>query len=186
VSLPRLIVLTDRHQIPAGQSLERRLEACVAAGLEAVVVRELDLEPAERDALVTRVAGIVPTVITAHRPHPAAHGVHVSAAQAPRNGWWGRSCHSRMEVQRAAAEGAAWAMLGPFAASVSKPGYGPPLDPSEFALAPLPVYALGGVDGGNAAAAVAAGAHGVAVMGTVMRSAQPEETIHALLTAIAA
>ena len=60
----------------------------------------------------------------------------------------------------------------------SKPGYGPFLGPDGIASlirgeTSLPVIAIGGVDSGNAAALLGAGAAGVAVMGGVMRAADP-------------
>jgi thiamine-phosphate pyrophosphorylase len=85
-------------------------------------------------------------------------------------------------VHRAAAEGAAYATLSPFATSLSKPGYGPPVDCDAYASeCDLPVLALGGIDPGNAARARAAGAHGVAVMGCVIRSASPAAVVRELL-----
>jgi thiamine-phosphate pyrophosphorylase len=98
--------------------------------------------------------------------------------------WLGRSCHSREEVRRAAEEGATYATLSPYAVSWSKPGYGPPLPAEAFAGHPIPVLALGGIDPGNAAEAREAGAHGVAVMGAVMRADDPAATVHDLLEAI--
>lgn len=96
----------------------------------------------------------------------------------------GRSCHSRAEVEAAAADGCDYATLGPFAATASKPGYGPPLPPQEYADLPLPTYALGGIDPGNAAAALAAGADGIAVMGAVMRAASPASVVRDLLAVL--
>lgn len=96
----------------------------------------------------------------------------------------GRSCHTPAEVAAAAADGFDYATLGPFATTASKPGYGPALPPEAYAGHPIPVYALGGIDPGNAAAAVEAGAHGVAVMGAVMRSASPRTVVRDLLAVV--
>jgi len=100
---------------------------------------------------------------------------------------WGRSCHSAAEVRSAAEEGAGWATLSPYAVTASKPGYGPALPADEYAAAAtagIPVYALGGVTPDSAAAALAAGAHGVAVMGEVMRSYEPGAVVAGLLAAL--
>ena len=70
------------------------------------------------------------------------------------------------------------------AATASKPGYGPPLPSAEYAAAAdagIPVYALGGLGRDNAAAALGAGAHGVAVMGAVMRAPDPAAVVADLL-----
>jgi thiamine monophosphate synthase len=204
---PRLLLLTDRTQLPAGRDLVDTVVACADAGLSAVVVREHDLDPAARTSLIgelARVPGL--TVISSRIPDAAAHGLHMAAAGddicntslADLPGrcddqvdgstacymWLGRSCHSRAEVRRAAAEGATYATLSPYAVSRSKPGYGPPLPAEVFADHPIPVFALGGVDPSNAPQARAAGAHGVAVMGAVMRAEDPGTVVHALIEAV--
>ena len=79
--------------------------------------------------------------------------------------------------------------LSPIFLSDSKPGYGPALGLEALravsAVAAGPVIALAGIDATNAAQCLAAGASGVAVMGEVMRSADPKETVRRLLRAIA-
>jgi len=183
--LPRLIMLTDRAQLRLGRGLVRTVEECVGAGLRAVVVREHDLAPAARQALVARLAALPDlTVIGSRIPDPAAHGTHLAADQPVVEGWFGRSCHSRADVASAAAEGAAWATLSPYSASRSKPGYGPPLPADEYADLPLPTFALGGITATNAATARAAGAYGVAVMGEVMRASDPAAVVSRLLESV--
>jgi thiamine monophosphate synthase len=181
--IPRLVLLTDRSQLTLGRGLVRTVRECVDAGLRAVVVREHDLEPRQRHALVTALAAIDGlTVVSSRIPDDAAHGLHLAAHQpALTEGSWGRSCHSRADVARAAEQGASWVTLSPYAASASKPGHGPALPPTAFAGHPLPVLALAGVDAANAAGAVAAGAHGVAVMGAVMRSGDPAAVVAGVL-----
>ena len=183
MTLPRLLLLTDAGQLPAGRDLVGAVAACVAAGLRAVVVREHRLPPAERRDLVAALADLPAlTVISSRIADPSAHGVQLAAGQpAPARGMWGRSCHGASEVDRARVDGAAYATLSPYAASASKPGYGPPIDPSAYAGHAIPVYALGGIDVHNAAAARAAGAHGVAVMGAAMRAADPAAVVAAIL-----
>ncbi|HWJ10605.1 MAG TPA: thiamine phosphate synthase [Nocardioides sp.] len=188
--MPRLVVLTDRTQVPADRTLADVLDAVAEAGLTTVLLRETDLPDAERARLAdhARAAGLA--VVAAHRAVPGCRGVHLPArAPAPsdRSGAtsWGRSCHRRSEVVAAAADGAGWATLSPFAETASKPGHGPPLPASDWAGLPLPVLALGGITPSNAAAARAAGAHGVAVMGAVMRAPDPGAVVAALLAAVA-
>ncbi|GCD91239.1 thiamine phosphate synthase [Nocardioides sp. LS1] len=179
----RLLLLTDRAQLSKGRSLSRTVAECVDAGLEAVVVREHDLAPRDRRALLDRLAELAGlTVISSRIADPAAHGLHLAAHQERVDGWHGRSCHSADDVRRAVADGASWATLSPYAATASKPGHGPPLPHDAFARdAGIPVFALGGIDPGNARAAVEAGAHGVAVMGAVMRAAEPAHVVARLL-----
>jgi thiamine-phosphate pyrophosphorylase len=186
LDLPRLLLLTDRSQLPLGRSLVSLVEECVDAGLSHVVVRELDETPLGRAALVAALTEAGATVISAHVPLYGAAGVHLPAdpgAVAPSDLPWGRSCHSATEVHVAAAAGASWVTLSPFAPSASKPGY-PPLAPGELgaaASAGVPVYALGGITADNAADAIGAGADGLAVMGSVMRAADPAAVVRALL-----
>jgi thiamine-phosphate pyrophosphorylase len=200
-ALPRLLVLTDRSQLPLGRSLVSTVAACVEAGATAVVVRELDLALDRRAALAEALAALGATVIAAHTPLPAATaGVHLPGAckavlsrladphRSSEVGVTplymfgvGRSCHTTEEVRRAADAGAAWATLGPFAATASKPGYGPAVPASEFKALPIPVFALGGMDESNARTAIDSGAHGVAVMGAIMRSPDPGRTARRLL-----
>ncbi|CUR58705.1 Thiamine monophosphate synthase [metagenome] len=181
--IPRLVVLTDRAQLRLGRALVRTVRECADAGLSAVVVREHDLAPSRRSALVEELVSIPGlTVISSRVPDPSAHGLHCAAHQlAPSSGPWGRSCHSRAEVARAAGEGASWVTLSPYAVSASKPGHGPALQPGAFVGHPVPVLALAGIDASNAASARAAGAHGVAVMGAVMRAADPASVVSRLL-----
>ena len=182
--VPSLVLLTDRTQLPPGRDLVETVRACAAAGLRQVVVREHDLEPVVRRRLVADlVADGELTVLSSRVPVEDAHGLHLAADQErPGAGWFGRSCHDLAQLRRSADEGAGYATLSPFAASASKPGYGPPVRRSDYAPDPgLPVLALGGVDVDNAASAREAGAHGVAVMGCVMRAADPAAVVRRLL-----
>lgn len=189
--VPRLVVLTDRGQLPPGRCLVETLIECHRAGLEAVLVREHDLAPYARRSLLAELARLPGLwVVSSRIADPSAHGVHLAAHQpAPRPlatlaRRWGRSCHDRDDVERAAADGASWVTLSPWRLTASKPGYGPPLPASAWAGHPVPVLALGGVTPDNAAQARAAGAYGVAVMGEVMRAQRPGDVVARLLEAV--
>lgn len=190
LELPRLLLLTDRSQLPLGRSLVGLVEQCVDAGLTHVVVRELDETPLGRAALVAALTEVGAAVISAHTPLYGAAGVHLPADPAavmPSDLPWGRSCHAVADVHVAAAAGASWVTLSPFAATESKPGYAP-LDRTAFAAAStagVPVYALGGIAPENAADAIGAGADGLAVMGAVMRAADPGAVVRDLLDVVA-
>lgn len=188
---PRLLVLTDRHQLPPGRDLATTLRACAAGGARAVVVRELDLDDTARARLVAALAGVPDLlVLSARTLLPGAHGVHLAAHQTGLDARGvplrGRSCHDDGEVRRAVGGGASYLTVSPVAPSASKPGYGPALACAgvrrAVALAQgTPVFALGGVDASNAAEMRRAGAHGVAVMGALMRSEDPEAGTRRLL-----
>ena len=192
MSLPRLRVLTDRAQLPLGCSLTQAVSACAGAGATHFVVRELDLSPRHRKALVTSLARIPDIVlITARSWLPGSSGVHLASSQDDDRaaGIRGRSCHDEAEVRRAVRAGVAYLTVSPVAPSDSKPGYGPPLGPSGVrrlvaAANGTPVFALGGVDAGNARSFRDAGAYGVAVMGSLMRTGDPAAMTERLLVEV--
>lgn len=185
IDLPRLLVLTNRHLLPRRRSLVSAVTDCVSHGLTHVVLREFDLGETDRARLAEQLTAAGATVIAARQPLPTCVGVHLSATGTPVDGPWGRSCHSVADVRHAEAEGASWVMLSPFAESRSKRTRLRPLPASAFAGHHLPVYALGGIDPKNAADALAAGAHGIAVMGSVMGARKPGRVVRNLLKATA-
>ncbi len=200
---PPLLIITDRSQARA--PLEAVAEAVFVAGGRWLVLREKDLDPAARLALLTDLVHLgkrygatvtVNTDLAAARETGAA-GVHLPAGRdlaAARaalgpEALIGASAHGREEAAAAAAAGADYVTLSPVFESASKPGYGPALGLEGLrgaaARIPVPVIALGGIDPDNAAACLAAGAAGVAVMGTVMRAADPGAVAAELLFALA-
>jgi thiamine-phosphate diphosphorylase len=171
------LVLTDRLAT-GGRPLTD-----VVRGARAVVLREKDLRRADRAGLAAQLRPLVDVLVIASDVTLAGDGVHLAAGDpfpVDRPALVGRSCHTRGDLERAAAEGCDYATLSPIFTSLSKPGHGPPLGVDALRDAPLPVYALGGVDETTAAACVGSGATGVAVMGAVMRSADPSLTIRRL------
>lgn len=97
----------------------------------------------------------------------------------------GASRHDRAGILRAAAEGADYATLSPVHAVVGK---APPLGIDGFGLvaasAPIPIFALGGVQVADVAALRAVGAHGVAVIREVLSDPAPGARTAALITAL--
>lgn len=187
-------MLTDRRQ--AARPLPEVVAAAVAGGARALVLREKDLPEGPRRELAAELAGrleaVGGTLLVAGCPPWARHGGHLAAVDpwpAPRPPLVGRSCHDAADVAHAGREGCDYVTVSPVHPTGSKPGYGPPLGLTGLARlarqpgAP-PAYALAGVDAGNAAACLRAGAYGVAVMGEVMRAAEPARTVAALLEAI--
>jgi thiamine-phosphate pyrophosphorylase len=195
-----LLLLTDRSQLPPRRRLREVVAEAVQAGLRAVVVRERDLEDRERAELVYDLRHALDpvdgTLIVAAPAVGRPDGVHLrrdDPLPRSRPALLGRSCHDAAELERAARDGCHYVTLSPVAASASKPGYGPPLGQERFAaltrrarFAGGPaVYALGGVTAANSTGWLDAGAHGVAVMGEVMRAPDPAEVVHALVQATA-
>lgn len=189
MTLPRLMVLTDRHQLPPGRDFVDTYARCHDAGLTHIVLREIDLPLAARCGLAADLAARGLHVIAAYFPLRDGFGVHLRADQPMSDAEghaFGRSCHSVEDVARAATEGATWVMLSPFADSRSKPGRRP-LPRDAFTAAArlgVAVFALGGIDHTTAASARAAGAHGVAVMGAVARASDPAAEIRRLHEAL--
>jgi thiamine-phosphate pyrophosphorylase len=128
----------------------------------------------------------------------AAAGVHIAAGTNPtearatlgREALIGLSVHTPGELDDVAPGTIDYVAAGPAYETDSKPGYGPALGPTGIAAivaaCDVPVIAIGGIAPQNASQLITAGAAGVAVMGSVMRSAAPEQEILQLLAALAA
>jgi thiamine-phosphate pyrophosphorylase len=188
--MPPLLVVTDGQQIGA-RSLVEVVAQTISGGARAVLLREKHLPYAVRAdlarSLYDQLEAVGGVLLVGSDHTLPGHGVHLAAADAPLRAsaqWFGRSCHCRDDVARAAAEGCSYATLSPVFSSPSKPGYGPALSLAALAALPLPTWALGGVDAGNAAQCLASGATGVAVMGAIMRADDPAAATAAILDAI--
>jgi thiamine-phosphate pyrophosphorylase len=198
---PPLLLITDRHQ--ARRPLEEVVLAAFGSGCRWISLREKDLSHEARVVLLGRLVALGRSrdaTIMVHGDVEAAvaagaAGVHLPAGGSPRSARFrlgaaaviGVSTHSRAEVEAAAAAGADYVSLSPIFASASKPGYGPPFGLSGlYRIArecEIPIVALGGISFANAAQCLAAGAAGVAVMGSVMRAANPGDTVSRLIAA---
>ncbi len=201
---PPLLVITDRAS--ARRDVIDILAAGFAAGLRWAMVRDKAADRAALSALTGRaVAAAGPygaTVLVNGDAEAAvaagAQGVHLprdsDVAAARRivgpGALIGISAHNEAEAVAARVAGADYVTLSPIYLTESKPGYGPALGTAEIGriarAARLPVLALGGVAPGNAGACLAAGASGIAVMGGVMRAADPGHEVGALIAALAA
>jgi thiamine-phosphate pyrophosphorylase len=179
----QILIITDRVQ--CAEPLEIRAAALFRGGCRWLSLREKDLTPAERRALLER-------LIAMAEPFGATIGVHddLEAAQAltiplhlPADGdvaaarrtlgdvLLGKSCHDSADI--AAAGDADYLTLSPFFPSASKPEYRTELDlPAIAAGAALPVLALGGIT--RAIVPKVSGVAGVAIMGEAMRTPEPE------------
>jgi thiamine-phosphate pyrophosphorylase len=179
-----VLVLTDRAQ--ARRPLREVIAAAVDGGARSVVLREKDLPRPERIELAEALRAILEPVggrLIVAGPDPlGGNAVHLAAADpAPDGvGYVGRSCHDADELSRLSTED--YVIVSPVFPTASKPGYGPPL--GLYGLAALasrtgkPVFGLGGLDSpAHAIACLAAGAAGVAVMGAVMRAADPTAVV---------
>ncbi len=148
---PTAVVVMLRRPFASARALLSEGRALRALGVRLVVSQRVDLALA----------------LDAHGVHLPERGLPVAEARrllGP-DRWIGVSRHDRQGLLEAAAAGADYATLSPFA---SVPGKGPALGPTAFSRArrgvPLPVLALGGISNKNALLAISSGADGFAVM----------------------
>jgi thiamine-phosphate pyrophosphorylase len=199
--VPSLLVISDRRQ--ARLPLEQVAESVFTGGCRWFSLREKDLPPAERRALLGRLVALgrrLGAVVTIHEDIDAAVAADADGVHLPSGGnveaarsrlpkrLIGASAHSAGEASRLLRTGADYVTVSPIFVSASKPEYGPALGLDGLARivaeASGPVVALGGITDGNAATCLAAGATGIAVMGDVMRSGDPRVSVERLLRAI--
>ena len=212
-SPPRLYLITDR-QATAGRSLVEvvaaALEGVAASGLPphwvAVQLREKDLlarpllDLARALRALTARAGValyvndrVDVALAAE-----ADGVHLGggalpfaevARLAPKLAL-ATSVHSAAELgaaRNAAGPGLAFAVCGPVRDTPSKRQYGPPIGfdgLSEAAGLGVPLLALGGIELADVAAALRAGAAGIACVRAIMSAPDPTAAAASLCQAL--
>lgn len=198
---PPILLVTDRAQ--AQGDLIALVAAVLAGGLRWVSVREKDLPEAEQAALVRALRPIADAHgarLTLHGSAALAHsagadGVHLPGGADPvaarallgPEALIGLSVHGVAEA--AAADDAAldYLVAGPAFETASKPGYGPALGADGLralrAASPLPLIAIGGIGAAQMSVCRAGGASGVAVMGGLMRAADPAVEARALIAA---
>jgi thiamine-phosphate pyrophosphorylase len=198
---PPLLVISDRHQ--ARRPLEELAEAVFAGGCRWFSLREKDLPPAERYALLRALVvlgGRWGATVTVHEDIDAAvtagaAGVHLPSSGSPEaarsqlpDALIGASAHSADEASALLRAGADYVTISPVFLTDSKPGYGPAVGldglAGVVAKVPGPIIALGGVTAQSAALCLSAGARGVAVMGEVMRATDPRTVVEAILREI--
>ena len=203
MAAPSLLVITDRQNtsLPFDEVLVQVLNA----GCRWIMVREKGLATAELCPLVETIqeaasafgatisingdytAASIRGIRAIHLPqgHPVPAIRRVMGAQT----LIGVSAHSVAEAMQAAAESANYITASPVHETPSKPGYGPALEMAGLseivAAVRIPVLALGGVTIANAAECIRAGAAGIAVMGSVMRSETPGRVVSDLIAALA-
>ncbi len=192
--VPRLHLITNRALCREHPQAAIISEAA-RAGIGAVQLREKDLGEVglRREAESLRaVLGDTPLIVNGslevaravgaagvHLPEGASSVAAARAALGP-PGWVGRSVHSMEGAREAAEEGADYLILGTIFATASKPGRAPAglsLVTAVAGSVALPIIAIGGIDEGNVAATLAAGAWGVAVMSGVLCAPEPGRAV---------
>jgi thiamine-phosphate pyrophosphorylase len=196
---PPLLLVTDRRQ--ARRPMAEVVAAALAAGCRWVSLREKDLA---EDEQITLARALLPMA----RRHGACLTLHGEAALAGRAGidgvhlpsgsdpaasrallgpgkLIGVSIHTVTEAEAIDPAVIDYAVAGPAFETPSKPGYGPEIGRKGLAeiaaAARVPVLAIGGINPVRVPEVLAAGVTGVAVMGGVMRAADPGQHMRALL-----
>ncbi|MBI3714888.1 MAG: Nudix family hydrolase [Betaproteobacteria bacterium] len=179
LSLPTTYAITNATELGEAAWLAK-LDVALEQGLRLIQVRE-------KGWPAPRLRGFAGEVMSRARAQGAkvlingdaalarelgADGVHLTAAQLGECGarpdfeWVGASTHNRAEIERAAELKCDFAVLGPVQKTLTHPDH-KPLGWEEFAElaldAPLPVFAIGGVQVTDLAEAQQHGGHGVAL-----------------------
>lgn len=178
--LPRFMGVTRAASVGVERQLAE-LDAALQRGLRLVQIREAGLPPAQREHFAreafARARAHGALVLLNGDPGLAqrlgADGVHLPARALdvlqtrPAFEWVGASCHTRGELEHAAALELDYAVLGSVQATASHPE-AEALGWDDFSVLasglPLPVLAIGGLGAGDMNAARAAGAHGIAAI----------------------
>jgi thiamine-phosphate pyrophosphorylase len=200
---PPLLLVTDRHQ--ARRPLVEVVAAAMKAGCRWASVREKDLAEDDQIMLARTLAPIAwrhGARLSLHgEPELAkaanADGVHLPAASDPAAArkllgagkLIGVSIHTVTEAEAIDPAIVDYGIAGPAFETASKPGYGPEIGRKGLAeiarTARVPILAIGGLNATRAAEVLAAGPIGIAVMGGIMRAADPGQEMRALLTTLA-
>lgn len=189
-----LYLITDRHQLPPGQTLDSAIGSALQGGVRAVQLREKDLSDAELLPMAQQIRALtrhynarliindrIDIALAVH-----ADGVHLGGHSLPtdvvrkRIGpdlLIGVSTHSNTEIRLATELGADFVTFGPVYATPSKAAFGAPQGLEALAEAcrcsSLPVFALGGITASRAVAIRQAGAKGIALISAIIASTDP-------------
>ena len=200
---PPLLLVTDRRQ--ARRPLKDVVADALKAGCRWASLREKDLPQDEQILLARTLAPLLRAQGGKLMLHgeaelarlAGADGVHLSAGVDPARAraligpgkLIGVSIHTVTEAEAIDPALVDYAAAGPAFETASKPGYGPEIGRKGLLeitrAARVPVLAIGGINSARVGELVAAGAAGIAVMGGVMRAADPAQEVKALIATLA-
>ncbi len=202
----KLYLVSDRT-LTSGRSVVQVIDEAGEAGVSAVQFREKDLSPRAQLKLALEIQAVTRRhqmklfindridlclALDAEGLHLPAAGLPVSVARKMLGDkkWIGVSCHCLEEVERAEAEGADFAVLGPIYETPSKRRFGPPLGIDYFhrvrQASAIPLYAIGGIHRGRLQEIFGAGADGVAILSEIISADHVRTKCQDLLRQIAA
>lgn len=190
----RLYLVTDEH-LSRGRSTVEIVRAAIRGGVDVVQLRGKDLPIREQMAIgralraITREAGVL--FIVNDRADLAlaldADGIHVGQDDLPAelvrqivgpDRIVGVSAATIAEAQAARAAGADYLGVGPIWGTATKrdagEAVGPELITTLKRAVTLPMVGIGGIAAKNAAAVIAAGGDGVAVVSAIVAARDPE------------
>ncbi len=201
IPFPPLLVITDR-KLAGEDRLFSVVENILRAGCRWIMVREKDLTGEELRQIVcpiVNIAGQFNATVVVNSDLETALSCKASGVHLPWNmvkSWarrvkssrllLGISTHSLEEALEAERYGADYITLSPIFNTVSgKPSTTSPLGLAKLSevagRVSIPVIALGGITWKNARLCIDAGAAGVAVLGSIMLSPNPEKTFREIL-----
>jgi thiamine-phosphate pyrophosphorylase len=194
------MLVTERRLADDEDALVEAAAAAVEGGVNAVQVREKDLDTEALAALAARlraaIGGRALLIVNGDAPAAAeagADGLHLPEdapfQRPPGLRLVGRSVHSAEAAALAGREGADYVIAGPVYETASHPGVAPAgvrLVSAVAAAVSVPVLAIGGVTAERVAELRAAGADGVAVISAVLGSESPRAAASRLREALAA
>ena len=184
ISLPRLILIADGF---ATKDLLSKVDEAIGAGIKWIHLRDhkADYEVFSRKAeeYIRQAPSIIRISINRRLYEARSLGSHFhTSARGPsirearnelgKSKLIGYSAHSLEEAQRAKEEGADYIFFSPIFPTPSKPNH-PGVGLEALAhicqkLAPLPVYALGGITPDKVQSCFQAGAYGVATLSGIL------------------
>jgi thiamine-phosphate pyrophosphorylase len=200
---PTLYLVTD-PELARGRALADVVAAAVRGGVTLVQLRDKHangralLEQARMLKAVLDPQG-VPLIVNdrADVAHAAGAGCHVGQSDLPvaavrailgPEALVGLSLDDMAQAEAVDPALIDYVAYGPFAATATKTDAGGPVGAEGLAAARkltlLPLIALGGIDAQNVAAAVRAGADGIAVVSAIVAAADPEGASRELRAAI--
>ena len=200
-----LYLVTDRAMC-AGLGIERVVGEAVAGGVTTVQLRDDETPTGDLVELARRLAVLLaPTgvpLIVNNRLDVAvaagAAGLHVGQSDAPPGAARARlgpgaiiglSITDPAQVAAVPTGIVDYLGVGPVFATATKADAAPPMGLEGLAavrpLTALPIVAIGGIAAGNAAAAIAAGAQGVAVVSAVCAAPEPRRAAGVLAAIVA-
>ena len=200
-SLPRLYLLTDRHNT-SQRPLTSVISQAAEAGVRLIQIREKDLDTRQTIELIQTLKPLITQyqgkVLLNDRVDLAialdADGVHLRSDSLPlplarrmmgNDKLIGISTHSVRDAQKAEDEGADFVVLGPIYDTPSKRIHGSPLglDTLEAACQAcrIPIFAIGGMKPEHVHDVMSSGAYGIAVISSILQAADvPRRTQHLL------